>query len=44
LPSILSPRDIARLAAVLRDKFQLDRAAAFAIEIDPRALADKTIL
>jgi oxygen-independent coproporphyrinogen III oxidase len=42
-PTMLSPADIAALAAAVRAAFCVSDRAEFAVEIDPRGLTDETI-
>jgi oxygen-independent coproporphyrinogen-3 oxidase len=42
-PTILKPHDIARIAETLHTLFDIRPGAEFAVEIDPRGLADETI-
>jgi len=42
-PTILKPVDIARLTAMLRDRFDFTADAEFAVEIDPRDVGSDTI-
>jgi oxygen-independent coproporphyrinogen-3 oxidase len=42
-PTILVPDDMRRLATRLRQRFQFDPDAEFAVEIDPRGLGDAAI-
>ena len=42
-PTILRPRDIARIAEALHTLFDIRPGAEFAVEIDPRGLSDETI-
>jgi len=42
-PTMLTPDDVKRLAARLRSRFEVAPDAEFAIEIDPRGLADEMI-
>jgi oxygen-independent coproporphyrinogen-3 oxidase len=42
-PSILTPAQIERLAAKLRQKFRIGAAAEFAVEADPRDLTEETV-
>jgi oxygen-independent coproporphyrinogen III oxidase len=42
-PTILSPADILDLAAAVREHFDVSPEAEFAVEIDPRGLADETV-
>ena len=41
-PTMLHPDDIARLAALLRDRFSISHETEFAIEIDPRGFRAET--
>ena len=42
-PTILKPRDIARIAEALHTLFDIRPGAEFAVEVDPRGLTDETI-
>jgi oxygen-independent coproporphyrinogen-3 oxidase len=42
-PSILTPAQIERLSAKLRQKFRIGAAAEFAVEADPRDLTEETV-
>ena len=42
-PTLLSPDDMRRIGARLRNRFRIDEAAEFAVEIDPRGLDDATV-
>jgi oxygen-independent coproporphyrinogen-3 oxidase len=42
-PTILSPEDIRKLSGRLRERFQVQKDAEFAIEVDPRGLSEETV-
>lgn len=43
-PNFLSPKQIRRLAAILRSAFEFDDAAEISVELDPRTLSEAQVL